>query len=143
MSPLELALFLVWTLEISGYGGPDIWTDLPEVEYVSQEFFEENACGGNKCPIRVLGWYKNDGTIYLWEHLDLRTPKGQGIVIHELTHYAQDMHGNYDEMSCEDNTRRELEAYNIEDMFMFRFHGVAPPNFRKIPRSNTCPLGVH
>ena len=84
-----------WAVTLSSYPAPE---HLPTVEYKTESYFHEHACGGR--PFSILAWYDNNGAIYL-----------------------QDISGRYDNSSCEDHARREQETYAIQREYGIRASG--------------------
>jgi len=112
-----ISVLLSWTVYLSGYPLPET---LPVLEYQPHGFFVEHACLGNE-NCRAVGWYDDNGTIFLDERV-----KGQedamtrSLIVHELTHYLQDLSGKFDSESCEDHLVREREAYSIQRQYINR-----------------------
>ena len=85
---------LGWAVKLSGYPRPAV---VPKVRFVSQEFFNDNACHHRDC--HVWGWYPNTGgdTVYVHEAIrgliadasDDKSVLAASIVVHEFTHYLQ------------------------------------------------------
>jgi len=116
-----VAALLSWAVTLSHYPAP---TTPPELRYVERGFLVEHACGGRKCS--ALGWYDNDGHIYIDERLrDQDTPFVRSIIVHEMVHYLQDLSGKFDPAACEDYNRREREAYAVQREFVARAAGHA------------------
>ncbi len=114
-----LKILLSWAVTLSSYSAPE---QLPTVEYKSEAYFHEHACGGRPCSI--LAWYDNNGVIFLDERLQQQTDvMTRSMLVHEMVHYLQDLSGRYDNSSCEDHTRREREAYAIQREYGIRASG--------------------
>ncbi|MCH8945648.1 MAG: hypothetical protein IIA85_01880 [Nanoarchaeota archaeon] len=95
---------------------------LPLLEEKPHPFFVENVCGGIEKKCRgVVGWYNNDGIIYINKNIP-DTFKDE-VVIHEVVHYVQDLSGIYDNDSCEDSDYREKEAFRIQSKYMIEAKG--------------------
>jgi len=116
MANAELIILLSWAAHYTGYPT----TEPPVLKLKSHEFFVETACGGVEC--NVLALYTDVGIIYLDQSLDVDAPETHGIVVHELVHYLQDVHGDYDSASCQDSMVREVQAYSVQDRFMADVH---------------------
>ena len=118
MHQLELAFLLTWVLSAMGYDE----AVLPEIEAKPQSFFLERVCDFVE-PCTALAGYDDLGIIYVHdERLDLGSKKGHGIMVHELVHYVQDIHGDYDSDSCEDSGIRERQAYELQTQYMLEIH---------------------
>jgi hypothetical protein len=99
-----------WAATLSSYPAPE---HLPTVEYKTESYFHEHACGGRPCSI--LAWYDNNGSMYLNDRLQQKTDvMTRSMLVHEMVHYLQDLSGRYDNSSCEDHAKREREAYAIQ-----------------------------
>jgi hypothetical protein len=59
-----LKILLSWAVTLSSYSAPE---QLPAVEYRSESYFHERACGGRPCSI--LACYDNNGSIFLDDRL--------------------------------------------------------------------------
>jgi hypothetical protein len=114
-----LKILLSWAVTLSSYSAPE---QLPTVEYKSEAYFHEHACGGRPCSI--FAWYDNNGAIFLDKRLQQQTDvMTRSILVHEMVHYLQDLSGRYDNSSCEDHARREREAYAIQREYGIRASG--------------------
>lgn len=121
MGKAELILVLLsWASHLSSYPYPDAG---PEYSLRPHTFFIEHACGGNrKCSIAA--WYNNDGTIYLDERLEnWDDPVVRSVIVHELVHYLQDLSGKFRNDDCNDQLKREREAYAIQRIYLNRIAG--------------------
>ena len=114
------AVLLSWTVSLSQYPHPG---ETPELSYQPHQFFVDNACGGNeKC--RAAAWYDNQGTIFLDERIKENTDAvTRSVVVHELTHYLQDLSGEYKDMDCSLYAKREREAYSIQRQYLNKIAG--------------------
>lgn len=115
-----IAVLLSWTVHLTSYPYPE---KLPQLEYKPRSFFVEHAClGDEKC--RVAGWYDNAGVVYIDDRL-----KGQedaltrSLIVHEFTHYLQDVSGNFNSGTCDDHMRREREAYSVQRQYLNKIAG--------------------
>ena len=116
-----IAALMSWAVMLSHYPSP---THLPVIEYARHQFFVEHACGGKKCG--AIGWYDNQGTIYIDERLKAQdTVSTRGLIVHEMVHYLQDLSGKFDPTGCRDSRLREQEAYAIQREFIARAAGQA------------------
>lgn len=114
-----LKILLSWAVTLTSYPAPD---EQPTVEYKSESYFHEHACGGRPC--NILAWYDNNGGIFLDDRLEQQTDvMTRSMVVHEMVHYLQDLSGKFDNSSCEDHTRREREAYAIQREYGIRASG--------------------
>jgi hypothetical protein len=120
----ELAANLLdWAIELSGYSRP---STAPSVEFVSQAFFDANACGGRHC--RVWGWYPNTGKAIVYVHegardllLDGSDPRSliaASIVVHEFTHFLQAAKRGFASYDCEAALALEREAYSVQNAYI-------------------------
>lgn len=116
----DLAILLAWALHFTGYPMPE---NMPTVLYKERAFFVEEACGGKDCS--VIGWYRGEGIIYI----DKDYLRKDEVLVHEIVHYLQDLSGEYDNMSCEDDVVREREAYRVQQQYAVKAMGRLPrPN---------------
>ena len=115
-----LAVLLSWAVSLSGYSNPET---MPEIQYESNKFFQGQACNNvKKC--QVVAWYNDKGIIFLNEKLNrLEDPIVRSVIVHELTHYLQDLSGKFNELSCENHAAREREAYSIQRTYLNRIAG--------------------
>ncbi|MCG8325758.1 MAG: hypothetical protein MI673_09585, partial [Thiotrichales bacterium] len=102
-------------VSLSQYNHPH---ELPNIEFKDHSFFVETVCQNTKkCP--VAAWYDNNGTIYLDKRLEgHEDPETRSLIVHEMTHYLQDLSGKYPEQSCDDHVYREREAYAIQRKYL-------------------------
>lgn len=115
-----VGILLGWAVHLSDYPRPP---QPPAVEFRPQAFFVEHACGGRRC--RALGWYNDQGIIYLDERLrDNDTVFARSLMVHELIHYLQHLSGRFDG-ECKDQIERENEAYAIQRSYVAEAHGQA------------------
>lgn len=84
------------------------------VEIVPAAQLSQMVCKGGCSP---SGLYK-DGTLYLSDGLDLSTPMGRSIVFHELVHHAQRMASGSEAHDCQEWTRREMQAYALQNRYL-------------------------
>lgn len=118
MDAATLGILLGWAVHLSKYPQPDV---PPEVEYKPQSFFVEKACGGRDC--KALGWYDDKGIVYLDQRVNEQDNVfTRSLIVHELVHYLQDLTGDFSD-SCEDQIRREREAYAIQRIYVAEAHG--------------------
>jgi hypothetical protein len=120
MDAATLAVLLGWAVHLSSYSRPE---HPPTVEFRPQAFFVDNACGGRRC--RALGWYNDSGIVYLDERVrDKDSVFVRSLVVHELVHYLQDLSGRFGP-DCEDQVKRENEAYALQRSYVAEAHGQA------------------
>lgn len=118
MDAAALAILLGWAVHLSKYPQPE---ELPHIEYRTQEFFIEHACGGRDC--KAVGWYDDKGVVYLDQRVQTQDNVfTRSLIVHELVHYLQDLSGEFSD-SCEDQIRREREAYAIQRIYVAEAHG--------------------
>jgi len=128
-SPQEKDLyagFLSWAVKLSGYPPP---ATTPTVEFVPQEFFNENACHHREC--RVWGWYPNTGhdVVYVHEAVrelmadgsDQRSLLAASIIVHEFTHYLQAAKRGFAAYRCEEAIELEHEAYGVQNAYIVSY----------------------
>jgi hypothetical protein len=128
-SPQEADLYaglLNWAVKLSGYPQP---AALPTVEFVSQEFFNEHACGGRRC--RVWGWYPNTGEKVVYVHeaarelvedgSDPRSLLAASIIVHEFTHYLQAVNRGFARYECNEALVLEHEAYSVQNAYVVAY----------------------
>ena len=128
-SPQEADLYaglLDWAVKLSGYPQP---ATPPTVEFVSQEFFNEHACGGKRC--RVWGWYPNTGKNVVYVHeaaraliedgSDPRSLLAASIIVHEFTHYLQAVNRGFERYACNEALALEHEAYSVQNAYLVAY----------------------
>lgn len=117
-----ISALLSWAVLLSAYPSPE---QEPRVEFRPHSFFVANACANKPC--KALGWYDDQGIVYLDERLrNDDSAVGRSIWVHEFVHYLQHVSGQYDTEKCADQVRREREAYAIQREYIVRAHGKAP-----------------
>jgi hypothetical protein len=117
---------LDWAVKLSGYPRPAV---RPTVEFVPQQFFNDNACGGKQC--RVWGWYPNTGKAIVYVHeaareliADGSDPRGllaASIIVHEFTHYLQAANRAFARYQCEEALGLEREAYTVQNAYIVAY----------------------
>jgi hypothetical protein len=125
------AALLGWAAKLSGYPQPAI---KPKVRFVSQEFFNENACHHRQC--RVWGWYPNTGqhTVYVHETIRALIADGSSessllaasIIVHEFTHYLQAADRRFAPYRCEEALQLEREAYGVQSAYIVAYGRYVP-----------------
>jgi hypothetical protein len=128
-SPQEADLYaglLHWAVKLSGYPQP---ATPPTVEFVTQEFFVEHACGGRRC--RVWGWYPNTGKQVVYVHeaarelvedgSDPRSLLAASIIVHEFTHYLQAANRAFARYECNEALALEHEAYGVQNAYFVAY----------------------
>jgi hypothetical protein len=110
---LNLLAFLVTE---TGYAVPD---RLPEIRLLSQDRIQATAFTGARGP-ELVGFYK-DGVIYLDLAWDPATDKGRATLVHELTHWLQNVNGKKGPVCF-----WEQEAYRLSDRW-YQSRGKEPP----------------
>ena len=128
-SPQDEELYaglLGWAVKLSGYPRP---ATTPTVEFVSQAFFDENACHNREC--HVWGWYPNTGqdVIYVHEAVreliadgsDRRSLLAASIIVHEFTHYLQAAKRGFAPYQCEVAIELEREAYGVQNAYIVSY----------------------
>ena len=118
--------FLDWAVKLSGYPQP---ATPPTVEFVSQEFFNEHACGGRQC--RVWGWYPNTGKNVVYVHeaaralvedgSDPRSLLAASVIVHEFTHYLQAVNRGFARYECNGALALEREAYGVQNAYIVAY----------------------
>ena len=116
-----IGVLLSWAANLSGYAYP---ATMPDLQRVDRAFLVERACGNEERNCRAVAWYDNESIIYLDQRVeDIEDPVVRSVLVHELTHYLQDLSGKYDPMKCEDQLAREREAYSIQRTYLNRIAG--------------------
>ena len=115
-----------WAVQLSGYPRP---ATTPNVAFVSQAFFNENACDHREC--HVWGWYPNTGqdVIYVHEAVrelvqdgsDWRSLLAASIIVHEFTHYLQAAKRGFAPYQCQDAMELEREAYGVQNAYIVSY----------------------
>ena len=109
-----LAALISWAVHFSGYPQPTVQ---PTVQYKAHEFFKREACDGYPCD--VLGWYRDDGVIYMDDRFKDRDDSfAASLMVHELVHFLQHQSGKFSRRSCADNMDREKEAYRVQNDYL-------------------------
>lgn len=103
------------------------------IEFKPHDFFVEHVCLGNtKC--RVAAWYNDHGIIYIDETLkDNDDVITDSLIVHELTHYLQDLSNKFDNTNCQDHLLREREAYGIQRQYLNRIAGSFVAIYMNLP----------
>ena len=122
---------LGWAIKLSGYPRPAV---APRVRFVSQEFFNENACHHKEC--HVWGWYPNTGghTVYVHEAIRALIADGSddkgllaaSIIVHEFTHYLQAAKRQFAPYRCEQALQLEREAYGVQTAYIVAYGRYMP-----------------
>ena len=97
--------------------------------FVSKEVYQSLASG-------LEAIYAADlNTIYLGEKVDIETEYGRSVLVHELVHFLQNVHGHHTKVSC--GQALEKDAYFTQGDYM-REHDLNPPftSFTVIMRSH-------
>ena len=120
-----------WAVRLSKYPAPRV---MPEVRYVSQQFFDEHACGGHKCS--VWGWYPNTGSNVVYVHERFRALLNDGsdpssvlaasIVLHEFVHYLQAASREFSPYDCKQTLQLEREAYQAQTAYLVSYGNYLP-----------------
>lgn len=120
-----------WAVRLSKYPAPHV---MPEVRYVSQQFFDEHACGGHKCS--VWGWYPNTGSNVIYVHERFRALLNDGsdptsvlaasIVVHEFVHYLQAASRGFSPYDCQHALLLEREAYQAQTAYLVSYGNYMP-----------------
>lgn len=131
-SEAEVASGLMsWAVKLSSYPAP---AHMPTIEFVSQDFFEKNACDGRHC--KVWGWYPNTGRDVVYVHERMRPVLTDGsdpksllaasIVLHEFVHYLQAVNRNFAPYRCEEALDLEREAYRLQNAYILSYGRYMP-----------------
>ena len=123
-----------WAVRLSKYPPPRV---MPEVQYVSQQFFDEHACGGHPCS--VWGWYPNTGSNVVYVHERFRALLNDGsdpssvlaasIVLHEFVHYLQAASREFSPYDCKQALQLEREAYQAQTAYLVSYGNYLPVGF--------------
>ena len=105
-----LASLLIFAQSATGYALPE---DPPWIAFAPHA---ELPAGGMQRPCKIYGWYPRGKIIYLDDRLDpVHEVRARSILLHELVHYMQQVHGAFSGGSeCENWSRREREAYSVQ-----------------------------
>lgn len=105
-----LASLLIFAQSATGYALPE---DPPRIAFAPHAELERAACSR---PCKIYGWYPRGKIIYLDDRLDpVHEVRARSILLHELVHYMQQVHGAFSGGSeCENWSRREREAYSVQ-----------------------------
>ena len=122
-----LRIVATWVALNTGYPMPDV---LPVVQFRSGEemrqmaFCTETPCRAENLPaIQIVALYEHGARrILLREGTDFYSVEHQGTLVHELTHYMQEMAGKFGRYCV---GLLEMEAYEIEDKWL-KEHGLPP-----------------
>jgi hypothetical protein len=100
---------------------------LPTVGYANHIELVRMARGKDADPkdYNLQGLY-NDNTRRIWLRtgLDVKTKRGEAVLVHELVHYLQDVNGTMAMAKC--MAANERQAYSLEGIYR-RSHGVRVP----------------
>lgn len=115
-----LTILLSWASHLTSYTYPGV---PPDYEFKNHDFFAEQVCqGGKRC--NVVAWYNDEGVIYIDKRLDdWEDPLTRSVIVHELVHYLQDLSGKFESGDCEDQLKREREAYSVQRTYINRIAG--------------------
>jgi len=126
-----LSGLLSWAVKLSSYPAP---AAAPRVEFVSQDFFDENACHHRKC--HVWGWYPNTGGSVVYVHEAVRSLIADGsdpksllaasIIVHEFIHYLQAANRSFAPYKCEESLQLEREAYKLQAEYIVGYGRYIP-----------------
>jgi hypothetical protein len=110
-----MAAFVAWLGSNSDLPTPEY---APTIKYISDERAWHMIRPGTTLPAdpddgRVLAVHMV-GTIYLTPQIDLDTPFGQSVLLHELVHFYQEEAGL--ELPC--MGKREEQAYRIQKLWL-------------------------
>ncbi|KKN63168.1 hypothetical protein LCGC14_0504380 [marine sediment metagenome] len=127
METLLLPL-LIWIGAISDaaemqYNGQQ----LPTVGYADHIELVRMARGKDADPkdYNLQGLYNNNTRkIWLRIGLDVKTKRGEAVLVHELVHYLQDVNGTMVMAKC--TAANEAQAYSLEGMYR-KTYGVRVP----------------
>ena len=122
----ELTILLNWAAYLSGYKTNGV---NPRLQFKPHQFFVDNACYGNtKC--RVVGWYNDQGIVYIDNKLDaLNSRFERSLIVHEFVHYLQHISGEFTTGSCEEFVQREREAYSTQRDFIMAYGSMPSMSF--------------
>lgn len=85
----------------------------PHVMIVPRDQVESVVCN-NKCDALAAQW---GNIVYIADEVDLNTVEGQSIMYHEMIHALQ--YAKYGKApSCQQWSRREIEAYVLQDQWV-------------------------
>jgi hypothetical protein len=126
MDPATVLKLAIIAAQLSGYSMPN---DLPPkvVELSSQQMHEE-ACSKYALPddgcYDDIGLYRDGEMIFVDTQylLTAHFPTENNIVVHELVHWLQYMHG-YGGTECPHAQARENEAYRVQNLYMDKYEG--------------------
>lgn len=113
-----MRVLMAWTLLLTGYEDPGGY---PEISFATPAELSLMICprAPNGCGIR--GVY-HDGKIWLSKEYDLKTDEyARSILVHEFTHWLQDMNNDYEYEGyegCEKANQREVEAYGVQNAYL-------------------------
>jgi hypothetical protein len=140
MKELTLAL-LMW---IGGHTSMTVGgSDAPQVVQIDQHQLVRILYDGNLPQgldidsVTVEGLYNfRDGNIYLSKNVDLTTPAGRAVLVHELVHYLQYQRGLDQSVPC----MRALEppAYAAQAEYLKQHGGQPLFNTEQVLAVSTC-----
>lgn len=70
------------------------------------------------------------------EQVDLGTPQGQSVLVHELVHWLQDHNGDWDDAPC--FAHREKDAYLIDREWQRQMGWEPEPTLQEIAKLSQC-----
>lgn len=140
MKELTLAL-LMWVSGHTSLAYDD--GDLPQIAQIDQHQLVRVLYDGNLPQgldidsVAVEGLYNfRDGKIYLSKNIDLTTPLGRAVLVHELVHYLQYQQGLDRSVAC--MRALEASAYAAQAEYL-KQHGTQPRfNHVQVLALSTC-----
>jgi hypothetical protein len=119
---------------ISQQTGYHIPSDIqPQIFYASHSYFVDRFCDGVDTamqPCEFVGMYINGKHQIYIDITNKGNEEKNSLLVHELTHFLQDVNHSHQGWSCDQAMIRENEAYNAENVYGLA-HGVnynPPPN---------------
>lgn len=103
-------------VKATGYPKP---AELPKLVNLSQDEMRIFICGEQAKNCGVYGVYFDLDVIYV--RYDVRDAKTHDhLLYHEIVHWLQHHSGQFDLNNCNDTIRREMEAYQMENVFIMQ-----------------------
>ena len=126
------AELMLAAVRLTGYPPAD---SLPNIHRVAPETVQQMACGR---PCRVSALYDSTKGVYISNNFDLDQRFARSVLLHELVHHLQRVHGQFggEQDQCKRAHAEEVEAYWAQNMYLQQYGmqlGFVP---RMLP--NTC-----
>jgi len=102
----------------------DVPFSMPIIKFEDPKHMYARVCNG-KCPpgLRIIGMYRAN-ILTLRNDFNTQNDFDLGYFVHEMVHHfqevAENVHGIYEEETCESRFRLEMQAYLIQNQWLMR-----------------------